>query len=192
MTEVGYLEYNKGEASEVFVSGGSRVPIGRVIIGESRDENGYVEILNSSYDESSGKPLYRPCGYISPDGYIYKKLGKNKRPERIGYTARPSNPNAPTSIGERTWKTLWLKCTLHAYLGSPVIVEETIPEKTEKKTEKITGIGNDVADTSEDLGKDLLPQGDESIQTEQEGEVNTEPTKDEVITELPQEESVKN
>jgi len=189
MTEVGYLEYNKGEASEVFVSGGSRVPIGRVIIGESRDENGYVEILNSSYDESSGKPLYRPCGYISPDGYIYKKLGKNKRPERIGYTARPSNPNAPTSIGERTWKTLWLKCTLHAYLGSPVIVEETLPEKTEKKTEKITGIGNDVADTSEDLGKDLLPQGDESIQTEQEGEVNTEPTKDEVITELPQEES---
>jgi hypothetical protein len=189
MTEVGYLEYNNGEASEIFVAGGSRVPIGRVIIGESRDENGYVEILLSGYDESSIKPLYRPCGYISPDGYIYKKLGKNKRPERIGYTARPSNPNAPTSIGERTWKTLWLKCTLYAYLGSPVIVEETIPETTEKKTEKIAGIGNDVADTSEDLGKDLLAQGDESTQTEPEGEVSTEPTKDEAITELPQEEN---
>lgn len=190
MTEVGYLEYNKGEASEVFVSGGARVPIGRVIIGESRDDNGYVEILNSSYDESLGKPLYRTCGYISPDGYIYKKLGKNKRPERIGYTARPSNPNAPTSIGERTWKTLWLKCTLHAYLGSPEIVEETIPEKTEKKTEKITGIGNDVADASEDLGKDFLAHGDESIQTESESAVSIEPTKDEAITELPQEESL--
>ena len=143
MTEVGYLEYNKGEASEVFLSGGSRTPIGRVIIGESRDRNGYVEILSSSYDEASGKPSYRPCGYIGPDGYIYKKIGKGRRPEKIGYTARPSNPNMPTSVGELTWRTLWLRCTLNAYLGAPLATEDAVPEKTPKKTDKITGIGND-------------------------------------------------
>ena len=170
MTEVGYLEYNRGEASEVFVSGGSRIPIGYVIIGESRDENGYVEILSSSYEESSGKPSYRPCGYVSQDGFIYKKIGKGKRPEKIGYTARPSNPNVPTSVGERTWKTLWLKCTLNAYFGSPIATEEYVPEDSKTKPAKITGIGNNIAENSEDLDNNILDPCHEQLQTKPEVE----------------------
>lgn len=175
MTEVGYLEYNKGEASEVFVSGGTRIPIGRVIIGESRDDNGYVEILSSSYEESSEKPSYRPCGYISPDGYIYKKIGKSKRPERIGYTARPSNPNVPTSVGERTWRSLWLKCTLNAYSGNPQKVEEKNEEdkkgeqgkSEQKKVANLMGIAGDAGtlEGSEDTSipkEESVPQVEEA------------------------------
>ena len=122
MVEVAYLKYNKGEASEVFLSGGNNtIPISRVTLGTSRDDKGYVEILSSHYEEASAKPVYRPCGYVTPEGYIYKKVGKNGRPERIGYTARPSKPDTPTSIGERSWRTLWLVCTLNAYLGKPEI-----------------------------------------------------------------------
>ena len=120
MEEVAYLKYNEGEASEVFLSGGnSSLPIGRVIIGTSRDENGYVEILSSNYEDTSTKPVYMSYGYVSPEGYIYKKTGKNGRPKRIGYTAKPSKPNEPSSVGERTWRTLWLVCTLYVYLGKP-------------------------------------------------------------------------
>ena len=181
MTEVGYLEYNNGEASEVFVSGGSRTPVGRVIIGESRDENGYVEVLTSSYEESSGKPLYRPCGYISPDGYIYKKLGKSKRPEKIGYTARPSDPNTPTSIGERTWKSLWLKCTLNAYLGVPQTVVEDAPDTKEQKQTKITGIGNDASNTPEENGNIAPAHSNENETILAEGEVKNTPVPNDIL-----------
>ncbi len=141
--EIGFLKYNEGEASEVFISGGNTsVPVGRVIIGEGRDENAYIEILNSSYEESSASPSYRSCGYISPEGFIYKRMKKNGRPERIGYTARPSAHNTPTSIGERSWKTLWLKCTLYAYLGKPELVlpdsgENDNKEKQAKQSSQI-------------------------------------------------------
>ncbi len=137
--EIGFLKYNEGDASEVFISGGnSSLPVGRVIIGEGKDENAYIEILNNSYEESSDNPSYRSCGYISPEGFIYKRIKKNGRSERIGYTARPSDPNTPTSIGERSWKTLLLKCTLNAYLGKP---EQNLPnseEETKAKHEKLT------------------------------------------------------
>lgn len=126
MEEIGYLLYNDmGEASEVHVSGsGSRVPIGRVIIGDGKDDNGYVEVLVSDFDDDSQKPEYRSCGYVSQDGYIYRRLTKDKKPEKIGYTARPSAPDTPTTIGERTWNTLWLGCTLNAYMGMPTAAIE--------------------------------------------------------------------
>lgn len=120
LLEIGYLKYEGEAVSEVFVSGGnSKMPIGRVKKGESRDNNGYADMLSSSYSESTGKPSYRMCGYVTPEGYIYKKVGRNGKPERIGYTARPSNPDVPTSVGERSWKTLWLVSTLNAYVGKP-------------------------------------------------------------------------
>jgi len=119
MYEIGYLNYQKGEASEIFISGGNQLPIGRVKLDESREKNGVVDILSGGYAESTGKPSYRVCGYVTEEGYIYKKTGKNGKPERIGYTARPSSPNVPTSIGERSWRTLWLVCTLNAYMGKP-------------------------------------------------------------------------
>ena len=99
MEEIGYLLYNDtGEASEVHVSGsGRRVPIGRVIIGDGKDENAYVEVLVSDFEDESSKPIYRSCGYVDPNGYIYRRLSKDKKPEKIGYTAKPSSPNVPTT-----------------------------------------------------------------------------------------------
>lgn len=120
LLDIGYLKYEGETVSEVFVSGGnSKLPIGRVKKGESKDDNGYVDVLTSNYAESTGKPSYRMCGYVTPEGYIYKKVGRNGKPERIGYTARPSNPDVPTTVGERSWKTLWLVSTLNAYVGKP-------------------------------------------------------------------------
>ena len=142
---VAYLKFDEGTASEVLLSGGnSGLPIGRVKKGEGKDKNGYIDILRSNYEESSGKPTYKLCGYVSPDGFIYKKAGKNAQPIRIGYTARPSEPNVPTTVGERSWKTLWMVCTLNAYLGKP---ESKFPDvlnaaqaSPEKKNDKYNAL----------------------------------------------------
>ena len=144
MEEIAFLTYQAEEASEVHISGGgSRVPIGRVIIGEGKDDNAYVDVLMSDFDDESIKPVYRSCGYIGQDGYIYKKLSPNKKPIKIGYTARPSDPNTPTTIGERTWRTLWLGCTLNAYMDMPSTRVEAVKANDSEKA-KITGIGNEV------------------------------------------------
>ena len=117
---IGYLDY-KGDGSvpEAHLMGHSKgASIGRVKIGDD-DENCYVEILTSDLDVEPKQAQYRTCGYITPDGMIYKQPVASRKPELIGYTARPSNPSEPTLRGERTWRSLWMKCTLHAYKGKP-------------------------------------------------------------------------
>lgn len=110
----------KGDQSvpEVHLMGRPKGPaIGRIKIGEN-DDNAYVEILTTDGNDDSIKPQYRTCGYISQEGYIYRQIGK-KKAEKVGYTAKPSKPNTPSAVGERTWKSLWLKCTLNTYQGMP-------------------------------------------------------------------------
>ncbi|QVJ81679.1 Formylglycine-generating enzyme, required for sulfatase activity, contains SUMF1/FGE domain [Prevotella sp. khp1] len=178
MEEIAFLTYQTEEASEVHISGGgSRVPIGRVIIGEGKDDNAYVDVLMSDFDDDSIKPLYRSCGYIGQDGYIYKKLSPNKKPIKIGYTARPSDPNTPTTIGERTWRTLWLGCTLNAYLDMPSKQTEEEIKANDPKITKITGIGNEVE------------SGDGAIKNE---EIEQEEVKQEVVKEDEVKEDVPN
>ena len=94
------------------------VPVGRVAMGE-KDDNAYVEMLTSDFEDDSVRPQYRGVGYIAQDGLIYRSMGRNRKPEVVGYTARPSAPNVPAVVGERTWKSLWLRSTLYAYLGKP-------------------------------------------------------------------------
>ena len=162
MEEIGYLLYNEmGEASEIHVSGsGRRVPIGRVIIGDGKDDNAYVEVLVSDFEDESSKPIYRSCGYVDPNGYIYRRLSKGKKPEKIGYTAKPSSPNVPTTVGERTWRTLWLGCTLNAYIGKPTTTiddtdKENDGQSSQKKITGICGYDNNMnALTSEDVNND--------------------------------------
>lgn len=127
-TKIGFLDLNdQYEVPEVRLPDQTRgTPIGRVKMGD-KDDNSYVEVLLTDSDDESVKPRYKTCGYVTQEGYIYKLGEKGKKAERIGYTARPSNPEVPTTIGERSWKTLWLTCKLNVYLGSP---NPPAPEQT--------------------------------------------------------------
>ena len=120
LIKIGFMDYKGSqEVPEVHLMGRPKGPaIGRIKMGEDGD-NAYVEVLMTDGNDDSIKPQYRTRGYITKKGYIYKQLGKNKKPEMVGYTAKPSKPNEPCAIGERTWKSLWLKCTLNTYKGKP-------------------------------------------------------------------------
>ena len=116
-----------GAAAEVKRAGAFGKPaIGIVKVDEKSTRNrGYVEVLMTDMNDDAEKPHYRRTGYISFDqdttvdqyGYIYKQIKGKKEKEVVGYLARPSKPNEPTIYGERSWKTLWLQCVLHAYAG---------------------------------------------------------------------------
>lgn len=117
------------EVPEVRLSGNpSGKAIGRVKMGE-KDENAYIELLNTPYNDDSEKPRYRTYGFITQNGLIYKQPVESRKPVLIGYTARPSTPNEPTSIGERNWKSLWLKCQLNVYAGHPPVSDEETAQK---------------------------------------------------------------
>lgn len=120
MSCIGFMKDNGSqEVPEVLLASRSNGPaIGRIKMGDT-DDNAYVEILSSDGNDETAKAQYRTCGYVAQDGYIYRQLGKNKRPEKVGYTARPSAPKVPIAVGERTWHSLWLKCQLNAYMGEP-------------------------------------------------------------------------
>lgn len=119
LTKIGFMDYKGSqEVPEVRLMGRPKGPaIGRIKMG-GNDDNAYVEILITDGNDDSIKPQYRTCGYITQEGYIYKQIGE-KKPEKVGYTAKPSKPNIPSAVGERTWKSLWLKCTLNTYQGKP-------------------------------------------------------------------------
>lgn len=146
MEEIAYLLFGTGgDASYVYVSGGAnKVPIGRVIMGDNNDSNAYIDLLISDYEDESVKPQYRSCGYITPEGYIYRKLSSGKKPELIGFTAKPSAPDIPTTKGERTWKSLWMRCTLNVYLGMPpATLEDAEDTKEDGESKPITGINSE-------------------------------------------------
>ena len=135
LVRLGYLEKGAdGEAAEVHRSGAFGKPaIAIVKVDEKSTVNrGYVDVLMTDMNDDSEKPHYRRTGYVCFDqdttvdqyGYIYKQIKGKKEKEVIGYLARPSKPNEPTIYGERSWKTLWLQCVLHAYAGLPAKTAE--------------------------------------------------------------------
>ena len=130
-----YLEKGgEGEAGEVHRAGAFGKPaIAIVKVDEKSTLNrGYVDVLMTDMNDDAEKPHYRRTGYVSFDqdtkvdqyGYIYKQIKGKKEKEVVGYLARPSKPNEPTIYGERSWKTLWLKCVLNAYAGLPDMADE--------------------------------------------------------------------
>ncbi len=139
LQKIGFMDCNDAsEAPEVHLSGDSTSPaLGRIIIPENSD-NANVELQTENIHTDSGRSSYKTCGYITPEGLIYKKIG-NRSPEYIGYTARPSAPDVPTVVGERTWRSLWLRCTLNAYAGQPGAVpdDKTKKSKGKKKDGKL-------------------------------------------------------
>ena len=130
--EFGIMDYKKDQTvpSVRLIGQSLKSAIGRIKMGENEDDNAYVQMLSTCADEETDNPQYHECGYISQDGYIYQQLSLRKKPEKIGYLARPSKPNTPTVVGERNWKSLWLKCQLNAYAGEP---QEDNSKKARKK-----------------------------------------------------------
>lgn len=130
LTTIGYVKaYSKDESAEIYnLDGEAKAAIGRVITDpKSTRLRGNIEVLMTSNNDDAAKPRYRRAGYVCFDqtttideyGYIYKQIAGKKEREMIGYLARPSKPHTPTLHGERTWRTLWLRCTLCAYAGVP-------------------------------------------------------------------------
>lgn len=136
LQKIGYMDCNDAaEAPEVHLAGESLAPaLGRVIIPDNSD-NANVELQTENIHADSGRSSYKTCGYITPEGLIYKKTGK-RSPEYIGYTARPSAPDVPSVCGERTWRRLWLRCTLHVYTGRPGGNDNAAEDNTKQKKRK--------------------------------------------------------
>ena len=201
LVELGYLEMSyDGTAGEVHLpGGGAKAALGRVIAdSQSNKSIGLVEIITTDIDDETEKPNYRQCGYISFDttmtvdefGYIYKHVKGQRKKELIGYCARPSDPDTPTIYGERSWKTLWLVCTLHAYWGKPQKKEDKDEDKKEKKeekgkkeqkkVEKLMGIAGDAgtevpADISESTEEAEVPETNEIPEVENSPEAEDVP-----------------
>lgn len=139
LQKIGYMDCNDAaEAPEVHLSGESMgTPLGRVIIPDNSD-NANVELQTENIHTDSGRSSFKTCGFITPEGLIYKKIGK-RSPEYIGYTARPSAPDVPAVCGERSWRQLWLRCTLNVYKGHPGSNDKASADTKKKKEKKNTG-----------------------------------------------------
>ena len=151
---IGYLKMrDEGEAAEVHVAGGGMRPAIGIVAADMQksEQKGYVEVLSSGLEDDGMQPTYRRMGYIQfaqdsvvdQYGYIYRQAKGKKKREMVGYTARPSDPETPTIYGERSWKSLWLRCTLNVYAGKPSRAaqmkaeeEATAGEGKKKKKEK--------------------------------------------------------
>lgn len=180
-TKIGFLNTNNDyEVPEVHLPDKAKgTAIGRIKMGE-KDDNAYVELLLTDHDDETEKAKYHTYGFISQEGWIYKLGKKNRNPQKIGYTARPSNPNEPTSIGERTWKTLWLKCTLNAYLGFPdKPIEELQPtERTNEPEKQNPEETNIIPEPTPEDNNALTSENQEDIELENTDEIPGQETEE--------------
>ena len=71
----------------------------------------------TDFEDETETPNYTRAGFLTPEGYVYRRHAHGATPELIGYTACPSAPNVPTLHGE---KQHWFsKRTLAVYEGLP-------------------------------------------------------------------------
>lgn len=117
---IGHLDYETEEqAGEIRFEGGDNLrPIARTATHDKLDAT-IIRILHGSINDEENLSDYRMRGYITQEGYIYRQFNKIEDPQVVGYTARPSAPNVPTTKGERSWRSLWLNRTLIGVLGIP-------------------------------------------------------------------------
>ena len=112
--EMAYVKHSTGKVAEAYLPEGVQKVIGRVSV-ENNKEKAFVQILQSSLDDESPEQLFKRCGFLGEDGYIYSQPLKDGPVEKIGYLARPSEPDKPCLEGERSWRTLWLHAFLDVY-----------------------------------------------------------------------------
>lgn len=124
---VGHLKYETEHlAGEFFLdSQGNDKPIARTAVHEKLDAS-IIRIHHGDLNDESNHSDYRMRGYVTSEGLIFRQFNTQEEPQLVGYTARPSNPTQPTTKGERNWRTLWLKRSLHGYLGEPKSTEEAL------------------------------------------------------------------
>lgn len=128
----------EGTGFDVVLTSDSKQTIGKLIVN---DDRGWVYMPKQADSYSSDKNNFKKIGFVDPQGYIYL-IKKGQEPERIGFMAKPSKPNEPTIVGERSWKDLWWKSRLNVYYGDPEtfampeIVEAPVAMEPEKKVKK--------------------------------------------------------
>ena len=125
LEEIGALDIKsrvseKGRATDVKLANDPmQEPVGTIMVSEAK---GQIRIISGTTDSITGNAEYKRVGYVDENGYIYKQKNKNVTPEPVGYLAKPSKPNEPTLIGERTWRDLWYSRRLNAYYGLPTVI----------------------------------------------------------------------
>lgn len=143
MLDMAHLKKSSGEGAgfDVLLMSDNKQIIGKLVVS---DEKGWVYMPKQADSYSSDKSSFRKSGYVDTQGYIYL-IRKGQDPERIGFMAKPSKPNEPTIIGERSWKDLWWKSRLNVYLGdpetfvAPEITEAPSVESVAKPADKTDG-----------------------------------------------------
>ena len=110
--DIATIKHRDGQVAEAYLpKGGDRI-VGRVSI-EKEGDKAVVQLLQSSVDDTN--PVFRRCGFICEDGFIYSQPKKEGLASKVGYLACPSKPDNPSLKGERTWRTLWLHSYLNVY-----------------------------------------------------------------------------
>ncbi len=186
LLSIGYLEMdNDGSAGEVRLPGSGSLPsIGRVIVDKQAGrECGFVETVSTDVLDETVAPRYKQAGYICFNGdniidqygYVYRQERGSKNRVMIGYCARPSEPNKPTIYGERTWHSLWLRCTLNFYLGKPDV---ELPEVDETEPEDQPAVVPAVTDEPDTQTDDVLVDASEDDVPEQEPTETSKPQDD--------------
>lgn len=83
------------------------------------EDNCETWVLNGDPEDDTCMTDYRMCGYITPEGLIYKQRIKSSEPVLAGYVAHTDKPDKPTVRGKRTWRSLWLDSDLSVFEGNP-------------------------------------------------------------------------
>ena len=166
---IGFLDYQDGpESAVVHLAGaGNCHPIGKVFLHEGK---GMVHVLATPLEESGEEPHYIPCGFINvEDAFIYEQRSEKDLPKKIGYLARPSDPNTPTIKGEFcfSFKFPFIKKKLNAYWGLPEVPKKAEDTKTEP----------DNTNSQDDSNNNAVEQTDASSQ-EQTDNSNSQQTED--------------
>lgn len=126
---IGHMEYeDEHTAGEIRLHGSeTEKPIARTAFHDKLEAS-IIRILHGDVSSDDNLSDYRMKGYITEEGLIYRQFTTKEEPVLIGYTAKPSKPNIPTTHGERRWYELWLKSNLSCYIGAPD-KEESAPKK---------------------------------------------------------------